>query len=159
VLGESRRTAGLARGRGAAAMTDDRPLTRAAWHEAAHAVAAHVHQLPIREVWIDAAGRGGTRYSRLFDRPDIHPWLIGTLAGPAIELLIWGNAPIGDDLKVIDAMVRDMRLTPWSDAILDRYWRAAARFVRRKRDLIEIVAAELLRRQRLTGSDIAVLLA
>jgi hypothetical protein len=55
--------------------------------------------------------------------------LIGTLAGPAIELAIWGDAPISGDLEVIATMVRDMRPSPWSDIILDRYRLAAKQFV------------------------------
>jgi hypothetical protein len=139
---------------------DDRPIVRAAWHEAAHATAAHVHRLPLREVWINAEGYGRTCYTRRFDRPDLHPWLISTMAGPEIELLLWGNAPIGGDLKVIEAMVRDMELEFWSAEILARYRRVAARFVRRQHDLIEIVAEALLRRpsHRLTGAEIEILL-
>jgi hypothetical protein len=105
----------------------DRPVVRAAFHEAGHAVAAYIYRLPLSETWIDAEGYGKTRYTRRFDLPDIEAWLVATLAGPAIELQIWGSAPLGGDSKVIAAMVRDMELEPWSDEILDRYRRAAGR--------------------------------
>jgi hypothetical protein len=140
---------------------DDRPLVRAAWHEAAHATAAHVYYLPIRDVWIDAEGYGGTRYTRYFNRADIHTWLIATLAGPEIELMLWGNAPIGGDLGVIEAMVRDTRYEPWNDRVLARYRRRAARFVRRERDLIDVVAYGLLQQpsHRLSAREIESLVA
>jgi hypothetical protein len=140
-------------------MTDDRPIVRAAWHEAAHAVAAYIHRLPLRETWIDEAGYGKTCYTRrLHRRRDIEAWLVATMAGPAVELAIWGNAPIEGDLKVIDRMVRDMGLSEWSDAVLDRYRIAAKEFVHQQAARIETVAEELLQRHRLTGADIQMLL-
>jgi hypothetical protein len=56
-------------------------------------------------------------------------------------------------------MVRDMGVHPWSDAILNQYKYAAEKFVREKRDIIQIVAEELLRRREMSGDEIAILVA
>jgi hypothetical protein len=85
-------------------------------------------------------------------------WVFATLAGGVIEREIWGSAAAGGDLKAIDAMVRDMGITPWSDSILNGYLIAAENLVKQKYDVIQIVADELLRRRRMTGSELDTLL-
>jgi hypothetical protein len=55
-------------------------------------------------------------------------------------------------------MVRRMGVTPWSDAIPRQYQQAAEMFVREKRDIIQIVAEELLRRREMTSSELDTLL-
>ena len=51
-----------------------------------------------------------------------------------------------------------MKISPWSDAIPRQYQQAAEKFGRKKRDIIQIVAEELLRRRRMTGDELSVLL-
>ena len=41
-----------------------------------------------------------------------------------------------------DAIVRDMGINPWSDTILNGYLVAAEKFVRDRRNVIEIIARE-----------------
>ena len=43
-----------------------------------------------------------------------------------------------------------MQIVPWNDTILNGYLAAAEKFVREQRDVIQIVAEELLRRRRMT---------
>jgi hypothetical protein len=83
---------------------DDRPIVRAALHEAAHVVVGHAFHLPIRDVWIDESGNGKVNYTRRFHYAEIETWIVATLAGGIVERERWGSAADGGDLKAIDAI-------------------------------------------------------
>ena len=55
-------------------------------------------------------------------------------------------------------MVQRMGITPWSDSVLNGYRHAAEMFVREKRDVIQVVAQELLCRLEMSGSELDTLL-
>ena len=139
-------------------MFADALIVKAAWHEASHIAVAHAFQLPIAEVWIEETGGGHVSYTRRFHYAEIEVWVIATLAGGIVERGRWGSAADGGDLKAIANMVRDMGITPWNDAILGQHRHAAERFVREKRDVIQIVAEELLCRLEMSGSELDTLL-
>ena len=64
-------------------MDDSRPIAKAAWHEAAHAVVAHLFFLPIANIKIGEDGSGRVSYTRRFSYHEVEPWLVASLAGCA----------------------------------------------------------------------------
>jgi hypothetical protein len=76
-------------------MTD---LERAAYHEGGHVVCALHFSLPLRSVFINSDGSGGTTYTRRFSWGEVDVWNVTTLAGPAAEADAYGSAAEGGDL-------------------------------------------------------------
>ena len=110
-------------------------------------------------MWINAAGKGKVRYTRRFGSGETDVWVTATLAGATIEREIWGSCHAdGGDMLAIERMVEDMGIHPWSDTILNGCRLAAEKFVRERRDIIEIVPEELLRVRQMTGSELDELL-
>jgi hypothetical protein len=128
-------------------------LSKAAYHEASHVAVAHAFHLPIKSVWIAVDGSGYVKYTRRFHYPDIEVWIIATLAGGIVERERWASAADGGDMRAIENMVRDMRIVPWPDSILNGYLVAAKKFVREK-NVIEIILIFALPPKRGFNSDI-----
>ena len=140
-------------------MLDDRPIVKAAWHEAAHATVAHSFHLEIEFIEIHPNGRGKVSYVKKdFYVAEIEVWLLATLAAGIVERQRWGSAADAGDLRAIEKMVHDYQITPWSDSILNGYRHAAGILVKQKLPVIEIVAEELLRVGRMTGTELEILL-
>jgi hypothetical protein len=62
-------------------MDDSRPIAKAAWLEAAHAVVAHLFFLPIANIKIGEDGSGRVSYTRRFSYDEVEPWLVASLLG------------------------------------------------------------------------------
>ena len=78
------------------------------------------------------------------------------LVRPRCEIYGSCDADSGDRRAI--SVVQRMGITPWSDSILNQYRHAAETPVNKKRDVIAIVADELLRVRRMTGSELDELL-
>lgn len=111
--------------------------------------------------------------SRRERRATVRAAAIGCLAGLAAEHVFYGvpldldNENAGHDVQnVLDLVYRDELRVPRASyvgddvtwAYINRLLREAARVVRRHRTEVQRVADELLKRGRLTGDDIAILL-
>jgi hypothetical protein len=131
------------------------PLARAAYHEAGHAIAAICYSLPLREVLIDDAGIGTTRYwGERFGLERAEPWTVVTFAGPEAEFAMFHDRH-GEpgDLHAIAAMMQRLGLV-WSEQKLLGLRHIARRLVERERSNIATVASMLIRHRHLTIADL-----
>lgn len=132
-------------------------LRRAAIHESAHAVAALHFALPLREVFIRDNASGACSYARRLGWGEIDRFVTVGFAGPLAEAAVHGDADEDGDLEVIKAMLCRLDLH-WDDRELAEYRRMAGLLVEKEQHSIEMLADELLRRQRLTADEINIIL-
>jgi hypothetical protein len=129
-------------------------LARAAYHEGAHAALAVIHHLPVRRVWIRDDGAGATEYSRQFvGTGEVEAWVTSTLCGIEAEVDVYGDAPKGGDLRVIEQMVRTLGIT-WTTGNLDRFWQRARTLVVQERRAITVLANVLCERRHMAANKI-----
>lgn len=135
-------------------------MRRAAVHEAAHSVVAHLHFLPLAQVWINDAGGGRTAYQRWLTVAEAEAWSLSLFAGEEAERDRHGSVPSeasAGDLRALAAMIERLGLN-WNAARLADFRMRARDLVRDHRKAIDAVAAELLLRRHLRADAITALL-
>lgn len=133
-------------------------LARTATHEAGHATYAWRSMLPLKSITIREDGSGLTAYTRQFSFGEYMIWVVSAFCGPEAEVLEFGNAPIESDLRAIDRMTEALGISSLSSSELEAYRAVARSFVRRERQIIRIVAHELLRVGQMSGDMLSIVL-
>jgi hypothetical protein len=131
------------------------PLIKASFHEAAHAVCAVRHHMPLKDARIHSDGCGLVSYARPLSIADAECWVVTALAGPICETLLFGSCDDGGgDMRAIRAMMYRFGIS-WNGDRFELFAARARSLVEASRPAIRLVASELLRHKRLTGDQLA----
>ncbi|HEX6815428.1 MAG TPA: hypothetical protein VF102_07140 [Gemmatimonadaceae bacterium] len=143
------------------------PTERTAWHEAGHAVAAVLYQLPFTYVTVRAFGDSLGHITVPFDQTrssDVRyceHFAVMTACGPAAEQLVsgersqWYAVGAAGDLRDVDAIL--VHLVGGGSALSSAHrqvWEAAEEIVRKWEPAIARVAATLVERRTLVRATV-----